>query len=177
MTRETLDTLTLQLERLTPAAASHNPRVRALAEMALDALSLVHGLRPELTKAVFSQILLEKGANTGVPAPAAASPKAESGPRKIDQDGPALWAEIHSRARAWTGGDDFDFLTAMTGRLPCGECRNNWAIKLAMNPPRFALPGWSYFAWTVERHNEVRKAQGKPQLSLAEAEALYPLPS
>lgn len=174
MKPDELDSLTVQLERLTPAATSNHPMLRTLANRALAELAALHEVTLGQIQAAQSQILMEAKAKGVLPTPetlAAFEKKKE----QSEPEGPALWREMHTRARAWKGGDDTAYLLAMTNRLSCPTCQNNWARHIGANPPRFADPSFDYFAWTVDRHNEVRRLQNKPELALAEAAALYPL--
>lgn len=79
------------------------------------------------------------------------------------------WAELHRRSLAWAGGDDSGWLAAFAERLPCGECRGHWLGMVARTPPDWA----NYFRWGVERHNEVNRRLGKPELTEAAARSLW----
>lgn len=89
----------------------------------------------------------------------------------IEQLGPRLWAELHrrpwacdlSREAEWLQGD-------FAPRLLGCACRTHWRAALLAAPPDLTSHA-AYFAWTVARHNEVRRRQGKRELSLAEAYA------
>lgn len=82
-------------------------------------------------------------------------------------DGPALWAELHTRAiEQIDAKSDAAWLTAFPNKLPCGTCRQHWLDLVAAHPPKF---GFDYFAWTVEVHNAINRQLGKPEMSYAAA--------
>jgi hypothetical protein len=85
-----------------------------------------------------------------------------------------LWAEIHNRPRAMKdAAAELSFLNDLVpARLPCGECRREWIAAMNRTPKDFSNPE-TYFAWTVDRHNEVNVRLGKPVVPLAEARCLY----
>lgn len=92
-----------------------------------------------------------------------------------DKWGPPLWREIHQRpsSHLWTmGKPDRGFLRAVAQRVPCGFCRVHWLS--VMQRVRW---DWSsrrgYFASTVEAHNLVNRAIGKPDVAVAEAAVLH----
>jgi hypothetical protein len=76
-----------------------------------------------------------------------------------------LWFEAQSDLK-----DDTDWLIIFAAELPCGECRNHWIAMVAKNPPDWRR----YFAWGVDRHNEVNaRLVDKPQLTEAAARSLW----
>jgi hypothetical protein len=80
--------------------------------------------------------------------------------------GAALWRELHAK-----GGDaDEAYLADFARRVPCGDCRLHWLEAVARTPPVFGA-GW--FAWTVDRHNEVNRRLGKRELTIDEARAAH----
>lgn len=83
--------------------------------------------------------------------------------------GAKLWAVLHQRTLAWAGGEDGEWLGRFRGSIPCGECRAHWDEMMARTPPDWA----SYFGWSVARHNEVNQRLGKPEISEAEALAIW----
>lgn len=83
--------------------------------------------------------------------------------------GRALWAKLHRRGLEREGCEDAVWLAAFTREVPCGACKVHWSGMLKATPP-----DWSrYFAWTVERHNEVNRRLGKPEVSEAAARSLW----
>lgn len=78
---------------------------------------------------------------------------------------PQQWAELHRRALLSNGEDDSEWLAHFRKTLPCGECRKHWDEMMVRTEPDFA----GYFAWTVDRHNEVNRKLGKPEMTLDEA--------
>ena len=80
----------------------------------------------------------------------------------------ALWRTIHTADMFGTPNQAF--IHYILNRLPCGECRQHTKQWLAANPPVFG-PGW--FAYTVAWHNDVRRRQGKSELSVEEAAAIW----
>lgn len=80
-------------------------------------------------------------------------------------DGSKEWAELHRRTLNWSGDDDSEWLKEFRLHLPCGECRRHWDGMVARTPPDWA----NYFAWTVDRHNEVNAKLGKPVMSIETA--------
>ncbi len=84
-------------------------------------------------------------------------------------DGSKLWEEIHRRAVAKDGQDDSSWVEEIRRRVPCGECRRHWDGMMSRTPPDWA----NYFAWTVDRHNEVNARLGKPAVSIDAARQLW----
>jgi hypothetical protein len=82
--------------------------------------------------------------------------------------GPAMWEKLHRRAGQYQG-DDSAWMKTFSSEVPCGKCRKDWREMLARTPP-----DWDkYFAWTVDRHNEINAKLGKPIMSLEEARARW----
>lgn len=82
---------------------------------------------------------------------------------------PVLWGQLHRRALGWSTGQDVEWLTTFTARLPCGDCRRHWQALIKSTPPR-----WSdYFAWSVEVHNAVNVRIGKPAVTLDQAACIW----
>ncbi len=105
--------------------------------------------------------------------PADAAPAAPISPPPFVGDGPALWAELHRRALAHQGGkDDTAWLREFALKLPCGHCRVHWHATVHENPPDWK----NYFAWSVDRHNEVNAQLGKPGFSQSDAVARWMTP-
>ncbi len=93
--------------------------------------------------------------------------------RMLAEQGPAKWAELHRRALAFEGSDDSTWLIIFASKLPCGDCKQHWQEMVLRTPP-----DWSrYFAWTVDRHNEVNRRLGKPELTEPAARTLLQAPS
>lgn len=97
--------------------------------------------------------------------PAAAAASAGTGAEDPAEPSRTLWADLHERALT-VDGDDSAWLGEFSLRLPCGPCRSDWLRMLRDTPPAF---GDAYFAWTVDRHNEVNRMLGRSVLSLREA--------
>jgi hypothetical protein len=96
---------------------------------------------------------------------------------RMEQEGPLLWAKIHTRAINWGGVDpvrEIEWLgKELPLSLPCGECKRHYLEFLAGNPPDLSLDG--YFRWTVDLHNHVNrlKEPKAPELSLEEAYKIW----
>jgi hypothetical protein len=85
--------------------------------------------------------------------------------------GPRLWAEIHTwaltapvdpqAARAYVGG--------IWRRLPVCDCRSHLMRYLAAHPFPYDAPPALRFAYTVGLHNDVRRRQSKPEMSVEDA--------
>lgn len=103
------------------------------------------------------------------PTPPAAPSEPAASPPPFVGDGPALWAELHGRALDRQGRDDTAWLREFALKLPCGHCRVHWLAMVHQNPPVWE----SYFAWTVDRHNEVNRKLGRPDLSQLAAAARW----
>jgi hypothetical protein len=55
------------------------------------------------------------------------------------------------------------------------DCRRHWKELVEANPPDFASP-LAFFQWGVDRHNDVNRRLGKPEVSFDEACRLYGWP-
>ena len=86
---------------------------------------------------------------------------------RIEDIGPALWAELHTVDRP-----SAQWLANWLSRVPayCG-CPDHFREIMAANPVRFD----DFFAWSVEAHNAVNEYLGKPTLSLEEAREFWKL--
>jgi hypothetical protein len=60
------------------------------------------------------------------------------------------------------------FLESLVYTLPCEGCSFNWLKKLRETPPNLNSRK-EFFEWTVDRHNEVNKSNGKREISYDEA--------
>jgi hypothetical protein len=78
------------------------------------------------------------------------------------------WAALHRRALQVQGPDDA-WLAAFAARLPCGPCRRHWDGLVQANPPDW----YQYFAWTVQRHNDINAMLGKPLYTVEAAYARW----
>lgn len=94
--------------------------------------------------------------------------------------GPALWAELHTRAFKTSApgfpiliAEERAWLNAFISKLPCGECKANAVKHLRELPPDFG----AYFAWSVAFHNLVNKLIGNPEFSIEEARARWGRPA
>lgn len=76
--------------------------------------------------------------------------------------GPALWAELHSRAKTYDGDIviEGEWLDEFSRRIGCGRCKSDWLTWLRDNPPDLASAA-TYYIWTVESHNAVNIRLGK----------------
>lgn len=91
----------------------------------------------------------------------------------IEQLGPRLWAELHRRPWAFDLATEEAWIRdTFTPQLTACACRKNWLAALQSTPPDLTSPE-AYFAWSVDRHNEVNARLGKPTLTLAEALAIW----
>jgi hypothetical protein len=100
---------------------------------------------------------------------AAAAQKAKDDAQyhKIWRDDIHFWALNHP-----AGQDDTAYLEGIAAKLPCVTCRQNWLAALKSAPPDFSTPE-ATFTWTVARHNEVNRRNGKREYTVEEARALY----
>jgi hypothetical protein len=76
-----------------------------------------------------------------------------------------IWRLIHTRIDPTQA-----FLDQVTLMLPCGECKAHWVAMIERTPPVF---GAEWFAWTVDRHNEVNARLGKALVPLEEAAEIW----
>lgn len=74
---------------------------------------------------------------------------------RMQQDGPALWREIHTRVNP-----DAAWFATVIARLPCGSCKADTLAYAKDNPPDFG-PGYPVWAWRF--HNYINAKLGKPQ--------------
>jgi hypothetical protein len=105
---------------------------------------------------------------TGAPEqPRPAQPKREKRPRK--EWGPPMWETLHRWALQPPGDaqERREWLRNFSGLIPVCPCHSIWLQMLRKTPPP-ADPAL-LFGWTVDRHNEVNEATGKPLVSLEEA--------
>lgn len=113
------------------------------------------------------------GSTVPASAPGPVAPVVVQAPLPFPADGPALWAELHTRALRVTGRTLVvrlvDWLSKFGRRLPCGHCRQDWDRMFRDTPPDLK----NLFAWTVDRHNEVNRRLGKPEISEETARALW----
>lgn len=87
----------------------------------------------------------------------------------ILKHGAERWARLHRRALVMEGQDDTIWIAAFGASLPCGDCKSHWLEMLKRTPPDRSR----YFAWSVDRHNEVNARIGKPILTEAAARSLW----
>lgn len=91
--------------------------------------------------------------------------------RMLGYDGPQLWKELHQRALAHEGEQDWVWLDQWRERIPrygC-NCRSKWKELMAKHPPT-----WNhYFEWTWRMHNAVSESLGKPTFTLQQARQIW----
>jgi hypothetical protein len=89
-------------------------------------------------------------------------------------EGPRLWAELHHRPflPGLDGFAETAWLNRFTGRVLCGECRNEWLAWVRENPVDLSS-SFNYFRWTVDTHNAVNRRLGKPEMTVDEAFKLH----
>lgn len=90
-------------------------------------------------------------------------------------DGSAKWAELHLYAlnKRPSSAIRYLWLETFTASLPCGGCRKHWRALVKERPlPALATPE-EFFAWTVDRHNDVNDKLGYPIITLDAALALW----
>jgi hypothetical protein len=90
----------------------------------------------------------------------------------LDEQGRQLWRELHTWALTAELTDASAWLERFQWRIPCGDCRKQWQVLLAENPPTIES-NERLFAWTVFVHNIINRKLGKLEMSLAEATRLY----
>lgn len=56
------------------------------------------------------------------------------------------------------------------------DCSVSWSQLVGSYPPPFANPN-AFFEWSVERHNDVNRALGKPVMAIVDARLRYRFPS
>lgn len=84
------------------------------------------------------------------------------------------WLALHRFpfTKGWTcRGEWFAIWQAEIPNIGC-DCRKHWKELVAANPPDFSSRE-SFFAWSVDRHNDVNAKLGKPPVSLEEARKLH----
>lgn len=89
--------------------------------------------------------------------------------------GPEAWHFIHFVALNYPINPTIEdkrrynkFFQSLQHTLPCEGCAFNYSQKLKKNPPRLENRE-SLFQWTVDIHNEVNIATGKPKITYDEA--------
>lgn len=89
--------------------------------------------------------------------------------------GPQGWHFLHAIAFTFPENPNEDqrvqyqnYFHSLAHVLPCELCRENFKKKLIHTPPPMDN-GTNMFKWTVDLHNEVNKANGKPELSYDQA--------
>lgn len=89
--------------------------------------------------------------------------------------GPQGWHFLHAIAFTFPESPNEDqrvqyqnYFHSLAHVLPCELCRENFKKKLIHTPPPMDN-GTNMFKWTVDLHNEVNKANGKPELSYDQA--------
>lgn len=90
-------------------------------------------------------------------------------------NGAHKWRELHNYALSERPNplQRVAWLENFANSLPCGECKTSWKRLVRQKPlPQNATPE-EFFAWGVERHNDVSSKLGKPTLTLTEARKLY----
>lgn len=86
-------------------------------------------------------------------------------------DGSDKWRELHLYAlrQRPSSAIRFLWLETFTASLPCGGCRKHWRALVKEKPlPPLATPE-EFFAWTVDRHNDVNDRLGYKIFTLDEA--------
>jgi len=95
--------------------------------------------------------------------------------------GNALWRVMHLFAKLFPEQPvrrDVEaairFYTEQVPRMmPCDECRGHYNGETAGVPAAARAGRAAMFEWTVDLHNRVNRRLGKPEMTLAEADALY----
>lgn len=79
------------------------------------------------------------------------------------------WSKLHQY-----GGDSASaFFRDWQRQIPgCSACRKHWRQAVEQNPPPLGNSD-AFWRWGIERHNDVNRRLGKPQLSLDEAHAVF----
>jgi hypothetical protein len=96
-------------------------------------------------------------------------PPPEPAPKAENKNVPWLWAQLHLRSLSLEGFDDSAWISEFGKRIPCGVCRQHWARMLQETPPNY----FDYFAWSVDRHNEINAKLGKPIFTFEQALARW----
>lgn len=83
--------------------------------------------------------------------------------------GPIKWTELHARALAYLPMEkEKEWFTSFVTSIPCPHCQKHFQLFIEKTPPDFTSRP-KFFAWTVAAHNNVRRSQNKPEISLEEA--------
>ncbi|HVS73145.1 MAG TPA: ERV1/ALR-related protein [Phycisphaerae bacterium] len=87
-----------------------------------------------------------------------------------------MWKELHTRALAYKGevAAEQAWLREFALRVKCGTCRQHWNAMTAKTPPDLSSAD-AYFAWTVDRHNEVNALIDADIAAGKRTDALKPL--
>jgi hypothetical protein len=99
-------------------------------------------------------------------------PKIKDLKEQIAERGRACWAELHGcqePTQQWYA----EWLKTVPS-FGC-SCRKNWDELTTKYPPDFSSRE-AFFKWSVDRHNDVNRKLGKPQVSVMEAEGLHKAP-
>jgi hypothetical protein len=87
--------------------------------------------------------------------------------------GPIKWKELHVRALSpFPMSEEAQWFDAFLAGLPCPKCREHFKGFLEQTPPDFTSRE-AFFNWTVQAHNFVNEATGKPLLDVDEARSLH----
>lgn len=86
--------------------------------------------------------------------------------------GPKMWAELHARARVFTGdvAAETKWLDTFARKIGCGGCQRHWNKMIAEHPPTLTSAD-AYFAWTVDRHNAVNRKLKKDEWTVEQLTA------
>lgn len=82
--------------------------------------------------------------------------------------GPIFWKELHRWALDGNLKTTAAWLEAFAAAIPCEDCRIHWAELMAANPPDLSSRE-TFFAWTVDRHNDVNRRLDLMPMSIGEA--------
>jgi hypothetical protein len=88
--------------------------------------------------------------------------------------GPTLWAKLHEWAKTADLADAAKWLDGFQTQIhnySC-QCRTHWLAMVQRTPPRTASHA-ALQRWTLDRHNEVNKRLGKPEMAYEEAAARW----
>jgi hypothetical protein len=88
---------------------------------------------------------------------------------------PDFWQDMFDSVWALKGVEIDMYLELVWLGLPCGECKTHFGAALERHPAPHSPEG--YFAWLVDRRNDIRVRKGKPVVTLEEAQELYPRPA
>jgi len=90
------------------------------------------------------------------------------------------WRELHNYPLvlvSWNAATCEAWYRDWERRIPninC-DCRRHWKELVEKNSPDFGSP-LAFFVWGVDRHNDVNRRLGKPEVSIDEACRLYGWP-